>query len=264
MTISPRQIITIIGVIVIILLVVILSPFAIVQPGERGIVLQFGKIQRIIDEGIHWRTPLIENVVKLDVKTKVENVESAEASKDLQNVSAKVALNYNLIPENVGELWNQIGKDYKIRIIDPAIQESVKAATAKYTAEELITKREEVRDEIKTSLYERLSKEYINVTEVSIVNFDFSQSFNQAIESKVTAEQNALAAKNKLEQVKFEAEQRVAQATAEAEAIKIQAQAITQQGGDNYVALKSVEKWNGQLPINLYGSAPIPFLQIQQ
>ena len=185
------------------------------------------------------------------------------ASKDLQNVAAVIALNYNLMPDKVNVLWKEIGSQYKERIIDPAIQEAVKAVTAKYTAEELVTKRSEVRDLIKTTLRERLVKEYVLVSEVSIVNFDFSQSFNQAIESKVTAEQNALAAKNKLEQVKFEKDQRIAQAQGEAEAIRIQAQAITQQGGENYVNLKAVEKWDGKLPTQMIPNATLPFLNLK-
>ena len=108
-------------------------------------------------------------------------------------------------------MYQRIGKDYGPKVIDPAIQEVVKAVTAKYTAEQLITKRAIVTDEIQTQLSSKLGASDIQVTSVSIVNFDFSQSFNQAIEAKVTAEQNALASKNKLDQVKYEAEQRIAE-----------------------------------------------------
>ena len=156
-----------------------------------------------------------------------------------------------------------IGKEYRERIIDPALQEAVKSATALYTAEELITKRPEVKDTIKTLLVERLSQEYILVDEFSIVNFDFSPSFNQAIEAKVTAEQNALASKNKLEQVKYEAEQRIATAKGEAEAIRIQADAIQSQGGAEYVNLKAIEKWNGVLPSYMMGNGTVPFVTIK-
>jgi regulator of protease activity HflC (stomatin/prohibitin superfamily) len=138
---------------------------------------------------------------------------------------------------------------------------AVKASTANYTAEELITKREVVRQTIQDSLTERLKQNYVDVTGVSIVDFNFSPSFNQAIEAKVTAEQNALAAKNKLEQVKYEAEQRVEQAKGEAEAIKIQTQAIQSQGGRDYVNLKAIEKWNGELPQQMMGGA-VPFVNI--
>lgn len=138
----------------------------------------------------------------------------------------------------------------------------MKASTAKFSAEELITKRAEVKDSITQTLAERMQKVGILISNVSIIDFDFSKSFNNAIEDKVTAEQEALAQKNKLEQVKYEAEQRVAQAKAEAEAIKIQAQAVTSQGGADYVKLKWIEKWNGVLPSTSLGEGT-PMINIK-
>lgn len=255
------------GSILALILIGVFMPFTIVGAGERSVVLKFGAVDRVLDPGIHWVTPLMESSQKMDVKTQKEQVSSQAASKDLQTVSTDIALNYNLMPDKVGDLWKSIGSDYKTRIIDPAVQEATKSATAKYTAEELITKRESVRDDIKAALTTRLSNEFIQVSEVSIVNFDFSKSFNDAIEAKVTAEQNALAAKNKLEQVKFEAEQRVATAKAEAEAIKLQSDAAN---NEKYVSLKRVEvqlemskRWNGQLPVNMYANVPLPLLDLK-
>ena len=238
-------------------------PFTIVDAGERAVILRLGNVDRVLTPGIHWVTPFIEDVETLDVRVNKEQVDADSASKDLQSVHTTVALNYNLVPEGVGLLWAEVGEDYKLRVIDPAVQEAVKASTARYTAEELVTKRELVREDIHKLLAERLTPRHIVVADISIVNFNFSQSFNQAIEAKVTAEQNALASKNKLEQSKYEAEQRIAEARGEAEAIRIQAQAIQRQGGAEYVRLKTVEKWDGKLPVNLYGSAPIPFLNVQ-
>lgn len=255
-----------IGGIIIFFLVISLMPFTIVSAGERAVVLHFGKVDRVLSEGVHWVTPWVESIETLDVRTQKEEVVANSASKDLQTVTTKVALNYNLDAEQVGELWASIGKDYKARVIDPSIQEAVKAATAKYTAEELITKRELVRDDMRNALIERLSKDNIHVSEVSIVDFDFSAGFNASIEAKVKAEQDALTAKNKLEQVKFEAEQRVATAEAEARSIRLQSDAAN---NEKYISLKQLEvqlefakRWNGVLPQNLYGSAPIPFLQL--
>ena len=242
----------------------LLNPFHIIGAGEKGVVLVWGEVQdKILDEGLNVVTPISTKVIIVDIKTVKEEVITHAASKDLQTVSATIALNYHLNGEKVNALWKEIGKDYKERIIDPAIQESAKAITAQYTAEQLIAKREEVRDGIKALLTEKLGRHYIIVDELNIVNFDFSVSFNQAIEAKVTAEQNALAAKNKLEQVKFEAEQRITTATAEAEAIKIQAQAITQQGGKDYVELKAVEKWDGKLPTTFLPNSTVPFINLQ-
>lgn len=250
-----------IGIFVAIMIVLIINPFFIVSAGERGIVLRWGNVDRVMSEGIHWLTPIAENVEKLDIKTQKEESKADSASKDLQVVTTVIALNYHLESEKVGELWKTIGADYKSRIIDPAIQEAVKAATAKYTAEELITKRSAVKDEIKLNLSERLIKEFIVVDELSIVDFNFSSSFNSAIEAKVTAEQNALAAKNKLEQVKFEAEQRISQAKGEAEAIRIQSQAIESQGGAAYVQLQAIKQWKGDVPQYMMGNA-VPFINL--
>lgn len=228
--------------------------WTIISPGERGVVIQLGSVQdKIMTEGFNLKFPWLQKVKKLDVKTQKEEVGVSAASKDLQTVTTKIALNYHLTPDRVNKLWQLVGSEYKTRIIDPAIQEAVKASTAKFTAEELITKRSEVKEATKTILAERLAKEFIFVDELSIVDFDFSKSFNDAIEAKVTAEQNALAAKNKLEQVKFEAEQRISQAKGEAEAIRIQAQAIQAQGGADYVKLQWIKQWSGILPTTMLG-----------
>ena len=240
-----------------------LMPFTIVSAGERAVIFRVGKIDRVLSEGMHWVTPWLESVETVDVSVLKEEVEATAASKDLQTVSAKIALNYNVMPDKVDLLWLEFKGEHSTRVIAPAIQEAVKAVTARYTAEELITKRPQVKDDAKNALIERLHKEFIAVDELSIVNFDFSHSFNQAIEAKVTAEQNALAAKNKLEQVKYEKEQRIAEAQGEAEAIRIQAQAIQNQGGEEYVNLKAIEKWNGTLPQYMMSGGSVPFINIK-
>ena len=135
----------------------------------------------------------------------------------------------------------------------------MKASTAKYTAEELITKREAVRDEIKAHLIEKLNPRGIIVDDFNIVNFEFSESFNQAIELKVTAEQSALAAKNKLEQIKFEADQQVAEARGKAEALRIEASAL--QSNPQILQLRALEKWDGKMPA-VMGSGATPFVDV--
>lgn len=235
----------VVGTIVVIALILLLSPFTIVGAGERAVITSLGKVDRTLDSGMHWVTPIVESVHKFDVQTQKETVDASASSKDLQDVSTTVALNYNVKPDGVAALYVTIGDDFVERIVSPAMQEAVKSATAKYTAEELVTKREMVKSEIMSALKTRLESSYIEVSEVSITNFKFSESFNQSIEAKVKAQQDALTAENKLAQVKFEAEQRVATAQAEAEAIRIQAGAINSQGGADYVEMKRIEKWNG-------------------
>lgn len=243
---SIKLVIIGIAAIVVLIIGVAIWPFAVVHPGEKGIVIRAGKINRTLDPGFHVITPLVEGVVIMDIQTQKEQTDATAASSDLQTVKATVAINYNLEEEKVVDLYTRVGVNYSAKVIDPAVQEAVKASTAKYTAEELITKRPQVTEDISSALTEKLAQNDIKISSVSIINFDFSDTFNAAIEAKVTAEQNALAAKNKLAQVEYEKQQRIAQAQGEAEAIKIQASAISAQGGADYVQLKTIEKWNGQ------------------
>lgn len=250
---------------IIFFLVLILNPFGTIGAGERGIQLRFGAVTgKIFDEGLYFRIPLVEKVKRIDVKIQKEEVTATAASKDLQIVTSIVALNFHIDPDKVADIYQDIGMQYDERIIAPAIQESVKAATAQFTAEECITKRAEVREAIKSLLVEKIGEVGIVIHEFNIIDLDFSASFNKAIEAKVTAEQEALKAQKDLQRVEFEAEQKVTKATADAEAIRIQAQAITQQGGKDYVQLQAIDKWNGILPVNWYGGAVLPFININQ
>lgn len=239
-------ILLLVGGLIVLSILLVVFPFSVVGAGERGVVTRVGAYNRTIGPGIHWVTPIIEGVSTFDVQTQKEQVDASAASADLQTVNTTVAINYNVDPMKVDDLYIRVGEDYKGKVIDPAIQEIVKAVTAQYTAEELLTKRPEVTSLIQSELAARLVPNDIIVTAISITDFQFSDSFNQAIEAKVTAEQNALAAKNKLDQVKYEAEQTITSAQAQAEAIKIQAQAINSQGGADYVALQKIKQWDGK------------------
>jgi regulator of protease activity HflC (stomatin/prohibitin superfamily) len=246
-----------------IILLLILS-VGFVPVGYRGIATRFGNVTgRIRGQGIFFKFPLVNGNKNIEVRVQKKSIQATAASKDLQSVSAEVALNFRLEPSRLVSLYQELGMDYDDRIIVPALQESVKATTAKYTAEELITKRTEVREGIKQLMIDKMGNNGIVVEDFNIVDFDFSESFNKAIEAKVTAEQDALAAKNKLEQVKYEAEQRIAKAKGEAEAIKIQSEAIQSQGGANYVQLKAIEKWQGDVPTYMMGTS-VPFVNLNK
>lgn len=259
---NPKIVIASVLAVIILVIVIAVWPFSQISAGERGVVLHLGKVDRILEEGLHVVTPLIEDVKVIDVSTQKDEVGATAASKDLQTVSANVAINFSVDPAKVEALWTNFKGEHVSRVVSPSIQEAVKAQTAKYTAEELIIKREIVKNELLVSLRESLSSVGILVENLFITDFDFSAQFNAAIEAKVTAEQSALAAKNKLQQVQFEADQRVAQAKAEAEAIRIQAQAVTQQGGEDYVRLQAIEKWNGVLPTQFIPGQSLPFLNV--
>lgn len=249
-------------------IIVFFSSFETVNEGTRGLVFNMGRADRVVEPGFYWLNPFTEDVKEVDVTTvKVEGTASA-ATKDLQNVTATIAVNYEIDPTKIVDIYKQYNLDYESRVIVPAIQEEVKAATAKYTAEEVITKRQEVRDAIFTNIKTRVAQSNLVVKDVLITNFDFSTQFNVAIEAKVKAEQDALKAKNDLVRIQAEADQRVATAKAEAEAIKMQSDAAQ---NPRYVELKQVEaqlkfaeKWDGKLPVNIYGSAPIPFLNLSK
>lgn len=245
------------------ILLLALRPCKIISAGERGIVLHFGAVEnKVLNEGLHFRIPIYTSIKAIDVKTQKVVADALAYSKDLQPIASKIALNFHLEPNKVNFLWQEIGSDYMNRIIEPAIQESVKAACANFSASELVSERPKVKDEIKAILIARLMPRYIIVDDFSIIDFEFSDVYEKAIEEKQVAQQTALKAENDLTRIKTEAEQRVAQAKAEAEAIKIQAQAITQQGGRDYVQLKAIEKWNGALPTQMVPNATVPFIDL--
>lgn len=258
-TISKAIIYCFIGILCLIL---IFSSFYTITAGYRGVILTFGKpTMSAMTEGLHLKIPLIQKVIKMNVKTQKYEADLTAASNDLQNVNTKIAINYHILPEKVPEIYKDIGVSYAETVIYPYEQETNKGITSQFTAENLIKQREQVREKMKIDLAEKLRPRGIIVEEVSIINFEFSSSFTQAIEQKVTAEQLALAAKNKLSQIEWEAQQRITTATAEAEAIKIQAQAIQSQGGKDYVQLQAITKWDGVMPMYVGGNA-IPFINI--
>jgi len=242
--------------IIALLLLFLLSPFGTIAAGERGVHLRFTAVTgKVFGEGLYFRFPLIESVQMMDVKVQKYEMKSDPASKDLQTVHSIVALNFHIDPDRVANMYQDVGLQFKDRIIDPGMQEAIKASTAKFTAEELITKRELVRDEIKAQLKARLKERNILVDEFNIVNFEFSKNFNDAIEANVTAEQQALAAKNKLEQIKFEADQKIAEARGKAEAMTIESNAL--KSNPQILELRALEKWNGTLPQVTGGAIPL-------
>ena len=167
-------------------LAIIFNSIRIVEVGQRGVKTRMGVLVGVLDPGPHFKLPFVEKITKMDVQTQKEQTEADAASSDLQTVKATIAVNYNLQYDKVGDLYQRLGELYRSKVIDPSIQEVVKAVTALYTAEQLITKRAEVTEGIKSQLSQKLIENDIQVTGVSIVNFDFSTSFNEAIEAKVT------------------------------------------------------------------------------
>jgi len=258
------------------LIIMFFSSWFTVAPWERAFVVTFGSIwNEVYDSWFHFKNPLADRVT-MNVQTKKVEIIATAASKDLQNVTAKVAVNYNIIPSAVREIkktfWDE--DTIELRLIQPSVQDSIKAATAMFTAEELITKRLAVSDNIVKNIKDKVQKQWIQISSVNIMDFNFSESFNQAIESKVTAEQEAQRAKNNLARIEFEGRQLVVQATAqkeaaiakaqaEAESIRIQSEAIQKNWGQEYVELKRIEKWDGKLPTQMIPNSTVPFLNVK-
>jgi len=232
-----------------------------VDAGERGIVLTWGSVTKVVDDGLHVKLPYVQTVRIVDVRTRKAHAPAQAASSDMQRVGTEVALNYHLDPTKLEEIYTKTGLDIERTLIDPRIQEVVKAVVAKYQADKLLALREGVKSEIEQSLKISLAPYHVLVEAVQITDFKFSEQYDAAIEAKQTAEQNAQKAKNDLERIKVEAEQKIATAQAEAEAIRIQSEAIKAQGGAGYVQLKAIGKWDGKLP-TYQGSGPIPFLDV--
>ena len=260
---GPLRLVLIIGAVLAVIL--FFRPWVQVGAGERGIVLNFGAVQyKVLDEGLHFRVPLMQEIIRVDVKVQKAETDAAAASADLQDVSSTVAINYHIIPDKANIVYQSIGIHFKERIIDPAVLEVVKAVTAKYTAEELITKRPAVSDAMKLSLTERLLAHNIAVDAFSIVGFSFSKIFMEAIESKQTAEQLALKAKRDLDRIKIEAEQTITAARAEAESLRLQRANISPdliELRKIEANLKAIDKWNGILP-QVTGGGAVPFIGI--
>jgi regulator of protease activity HflC (stomatin/prohibitin superfamily) len=251
------------GAIVLLALLWWLAPVAIVPAGYRGVLTTFGKPDDgVLEPGIHWRFPLAQSLHLMDVRIQKGEGDGDAASRDLQSVHTRIAINYHLLPSAAVSTFRDIGPSTEVaaeRIILPATQEAVKAVTARFTAEELVTRRTEVRDAIGSLLKEKMQRHGLVLDEFAIVNLAFSRSFSEAIEAKVKAEQEKLKAERDLQRIEVEAKQKVASAKAEADALALQRQQVTAE----LLELRRIEneraaiaKWDGKLPQVAGGATP--------
>ena len=252
--------------IALLVLVVLGGSMGTVGAGEQGVLLKFGAVtEEIKDEGLYFKVPFMHQVVLMSTQIQKYTAPATSSSKDLQVVSTEVTLNYQLDAARVDEIYRTMRRQYETRIIQPYIQEAVKSVTANYNAEELITQRPAVKDELQSLLAERLVPLGMNVVQLSITDFQFSGAFQQAIEAKVTAVQQALEAENALARVEFEAKQEVAKARAEAKGLELQKAQVTPQ----LIRLRQIEvqraavnKWNGVMPQVVTSGGPVPMLDV--
>lgn len=233
-------------VIALAVLVVGASSLHAVPAGHTGVVTRFGAVDdTVLSEGLHVVIPFVTRVVDMNNQVTKAEVVSASASKDLQTVNSTVALNYRIESLSAASVYQNIGVNYENVVVIPAIQEAVKSVMAQYTAEELITLRQTVGAEIQEEISSKLTPYGFSTQSVNIVDFQFSEEFNAAIEAKQTAQQNALKAEQDLARVKVEAEQKIAEAEAEAESYRLKSQEIT----DQMLKMEFIDKWDGKLPV---------------
>ncbi len=250
-------------VLVVALVAVFIAPVAVVPAGSRGVMTTFGSARNeLYEPGLHFRWPIAQTMHTMNIQIQKGEGEGDAASKDLQSVHTKVAINYHLEPSYAVEAFKNIGPSTDVaaeRIIMPATHEAVKAVTARFTAEELITRRTEVRDAISVLLKEKMARHGLALDEFNLINFAFSKSFSDAIENKVKAEQQKQQAERDLQRLQVEAQQKVVGARAEAESLALQRQQITAE----LLSLRRIEneraaiaKWDGKLPQVSGGATP--------
>lgn len=242
------------------------APVVTVPAGTRGVVTLFGKVQPVaLEPGLHLINPFAR-VIAISTRIQKTDSQGDAASRDLQQVTTHIALQYHLDAQDVAQFYQKVGLNYDETVVAPQIQETFKAVTARYTAEELITKREDVRAAIRDLLDAKLKDltgNALRVDDFSITNFSFSPSFSAAIEAKQEAEQLALKARRDLERVQVEAQQKVALAQAEAESLRLQKQEITPdliKLREIEVQRQAIDKWDGHLP-KVNGGA-LPFINL--
>ena len=227
---------------------VLFGCFSTIKTGEIGVKTKFGKIITTTkNEGIVWKSPL-EKIEKINIKVqKYENNEPLDTStKDMQVVNnIKVSVNYKIDGEKAIDLYKKVGMNYQTIILEPAIQETIKAVISKYTAEELVIKRSEISLDINTTLNDKLNIYGISSVSVSINNFDFSEAYNQAIEKKAVAEQEVETSKNQLEKAKVDAETKKVKAQGDAEANALLEKSLTKE----ILIEKWIEKWDGKVSV---------------
>ena len=236
------QKVLVLGIIFILLLT---SSCRIVESGEVGIRIRFGKVSsHETNEGINLKIPFIERIEKMNVRVQKTEVTTNSSSKDLQDVDMSLVVNYRFDKKQAIKLYKNVGKNYEQVILEPAIEEGIKAVTSRYTAEELITQRSKVSEECKKELDKKVSKYGLIINDFNITNFKFSEEFSKAIEEKQVAEQKVLTAKQELEKERIEAEKKIVKAEAEKQANELKQQSLT----DNIIKEKFIEKRDGKLP----------------
>jgi len=264
---TPRTV----GILVILIVIIIIAwgAFAIVPAGHRGVVLWWGSVEnRIMGEGLNFKAPIAEKVIKVDVKVQPHPFKEIDASsKEYQMVKMTGMMNFHIDPAYVNDLYQKVGLDFADKVIDPAFNDFVKEVVPTYPIGEILPKREEIRKRAMGKLGENLARYHIIVDDIYFANIRFSPAYEQAIEAKQVAQQQVETQRQVLAQREIEAQQKVASAKGEAESILVVAQGqakandvLSRSISPILVQYKSIEKWNGVLP-GVTGGV-VPFIDI--
>lgn len=233
----------------VVLAIVLVTRFFVVVPaGERGVLMQFGAVQqRILDEGLHPLIPVVQNVKLLSVRVQSFITQTEAASKDLQDVGAEVALNWHVLPDQVNSLFQRLGdlEQISVKVIRPAIEDSIKAVLASFTAEQLVTERATVKAAIASLLNDRLAHYSLVLDDVDLLQVDFSERFREAVEAKQVAEQEAKRAEYEAVRAQRLADAKVFLARGQAQAQQLLQAGLTPE----ILEHEAIEKWNGHLPL---------------
>ena len=235
--------------IILVAAVVLFNTVIVVDAGHTGVVVTMGKVNEgVLQEGVHAKIPFIQSVVKIDNRIQKLEVNTEAFSKDLQSVNTVLAINYRVDTAKSYSIYKNIGADYENVLVVPAVNEVLKAITATYTAEQSVTNRALISDGLVKGLNEKLNNIGLYVTDVNIIDFDFSDAFINAIEEKQVAQQQLLKAET-------EKQTKIKNAEADAEAKKIKAEGDAQANKklndsltDKVIENKKIDKWNGELP----------------
>lgn len=248
--------------VLLVIFIIFFNPIAIVGVGERGVKVTLGRVSPTsYVEGVHFVMPFISSIKNMNVKTQKNFFDTSVYTKDIQQARISYVLNYNLQPENAHKMYREVGINYFDTVVNPVVEGTIKDVIGKWNAQDLVANREKATQEILVKLQNHLSPKYINVTDFQMTSIAYSGTFEKAIENKVTAEQEALRAKNKTVQIQEEAKQKLISAEAEAKSMSIRANALTQNKA--LVEYEAVQKWDGKLPEYMMGNS-VPFINLNK
>ena len=253
---------------ILLIVVMMLNPITIIGAGERGVVFNraTGIEDRVLGEGFHFRTPIIESVIKMPIKTQIsvfdEKGSDSAGTQDSQRVDVKVTINWHLDPSTVNKVYQEVGSndDVVAKVLTNNTQDAIKQAISKYQALDVQKNRDVVAESALSLLQTKVKRYHVIVENLSITNLDFSNEFNAAIEQAQVAQQNAKKAEYTVQQVKAEAQAAIAKAEGEAAAQKAVQQTLTPE----LLEKLWIERWNGVLPTYSSSNLPMPVINFSK